>query len=243
VFEVFLWGMIMKFLDQLSDRITAAKNPETQWFILNRLAQIDGLTLDQAEHVIDWIDSERPDRSLSGMAAKDALRLAEAWTKALVARGDNIIETEEDLEILFTTSSGSRLVKLLTKNALMREGRQMNHCVGSMEPGDIYSIRNKANKAIATLTWTKDDDGRIEQLQGKGNGPIHPKYIKDTLEVLQFIGVELNSRWMEKLGYVQLASEVWHEIDTNWTKVKETTVGGTRYFWLPCGPNLKKKQG
>lgn len=230
-------------LDQLQDRLAQAKHPEAEWFILNRCQE--NVSLTEAEHLLDWFDAERLDRPLKGMSLADAKRLAQEWVDALVKRGDHIVETEEDIEVLFTTSRGSRFVKLLTKRALQREGCAMRHCLGSMEPGNHYSIRNAKNRSIATMTieFSGDDEtGRhISQLQGKGNGPIHPKYIADTLEVLQFLKIELNSRWMQKLGYTELATEVWEEIDTNWTNVKECTIGGTRYFWLPGGPHLKKK--
>ena len=226
---------------QLNDRLEVHPHPEAQWYVINQLSKCDDMGLDEAEHILDWFEQERVGRTIKYMNVEDVRRLAEAWTTALIKKGNDIIETEDDLEVLFVTSAGSRFCKLLTKNALIREGKQMSHCVGSMQPGDIYSIRTSTNKPIATLTYEKDNSGRITQLQGKGNGPIHPKYITDTIEVLRFLDVTLDSRWMTKLGYNELADEVWEEIDRNWTNVKEVTVGGTRYFWLPGGPQLKRK--
>ena len=91
------------------------------------------------------------------------------------------------------------MVKLKGKNAFEREGYLMRHCVSSYYGKDteVYSLRDKDNNPHATLE--KD-----QQIKGKGNGSINPKYVKYIVEFLEEIGMEVGDNEMKNLGYVNV---------------------------------------
>jgi hypothetical protein len=79
----------------------------------------------------------------------------------------------------------------------------MSHCLGgysARKDYDIYSLRDKNNKPHATFEVSKKDKD-ILQIKGKGNGPIHPKYIHRVLAFLKKLGMDIRESEMVNLGY------------------------------------------
>lgn len=164
----------------------------------------------EAEHIIDYLCSDKSPQRLMKMSYEEAKSNTDKWNKALQKKGKNIIDTDSDIEFTIKTGDGFDVVKLKTKKAFEREGYLMRHCLGSYNPEsnvEIYSFRDSKNMPHATIEIRRDSE-EINQIKGKGNGPIHPKYISGVLEFLKFIGKDIRPTEMRYLGYYHIPSDV-----------------------------------
>jgi hypothetical protein len=151
------------------------------------------------EHVLDWIENEKPPK-LEKMIWEEALSSAEKWSKAQQKKGEHIKEIAEDTELVMDFKDGFRFMKLIGKRAYEREGYLMGHCVASYygKDDEIYSLRDKNNMPHATISKSS------QQIKGRGNGSIHPKYIRYVVEFLEFLKVPVRDSEMANLGYVNI---------------------------------------
>lgn len=167
-------------------------------------------TSHEIEHIIDFLVSPSAPPRLRKMSYVDAKRKAVEWSKALQKKGKDIVDVDEDIETIHDFLDGTKIVRLKTKKAFQREGFLMSHCVGGYSPDDknclIYSYRDKSNMPHATFEVRKEDES-INQIKGKGNGPIHPKYIHPILAFLKSIGMEIRPNDMKNLGYHHIHSD------------------------------------
>ena len=164
-----------------------------EWCLTVLLAHCkkNATSVHEREHTIDYLISSDAPKRLRKMSYAQAETAAKKWSDANQKKGRDRVETDEDTELLEDLGDGTRIVKLLTKKAYEREGFLMRHCLGGYTPGSstIYSLRDKNNEPHVTFEMTKTGD-TIQQVKGKGNGCIHPKYIDPTLAFLEKIGVE-----------------------------------------------------
>ena len=151
-------------------------------------------TTEEMEHIIDFFVSEKP--KVSRMSYAEAKVLAEKWNKAQQKKGCKIDETKKDTEVVLDFKDGFKFVKLVGKAAYEREGFLMNHCVASYfgKSVEIFSLRDKDNMPHCTVE--KD-----QQIKGKGNGDIHPKYIDYVVRFLEHSGMAVRDSEMAHLGY------------------------------------------
>lgn len=159
-------------------------------------------SVEEREHIIDYLLSADAPKRLRRMSYAQAKDSAQKWSEANQKRGRGIVETDEDTKKFLDLDDGTRIVKLLTKKAYEREGAMMRHCLGGYSPGSstIYSLRDKKNEPHVTFEITKSGDS-VQQVKGKGNGLIHPRYINSTLAFLKHLGIEVRSSEMKNLGY------------------------------------------
>lgn len=160
----------------------------------------------ELEHIIDYLASPSAPQRLMKMSIVQAKEAAEKWSKANQKKGRAIVDEDADLKTLHEYSDGSRIVKLLTKKAFEREGFFMAHCVGGYQVSkeiEIYSYRDAKNFPHATFEVRKNG-GEVVQIKGKGNGPIHPKYIMPILDFLTSIGQKPRPSEMKNLGYYHI---------------------------------------
>lgn len=164
-------------------------------------------SVEEREHIIDYLISSAAPTRLRKMSYAQAKTAAEKWSAANQKKGRDRVETAEDTELLEDLGDGTRIVKLLTKRAYEREGFLMRHCLGGYTPGSssVFSLRDKNNEPHVTFEMTKKGD-TIQQVKGKGNGSIHPKYIDPTLAFLKKIGVEVRPSEMQNLGYYHVTT-------------------------------------
>lgn len=115
------------------------------------------------------------------------------------AKQDNIKASREGVQVIKTyPESGLQAVRLLTKEALDYEGKQMGHCIGSgsydksLEDGSrqYYSIRELSAdgewKPHVTFECEKDI---IRQCKGKNNTAVIGRYLKEARDfAAQLIG-------------------------------------------------------
>ena len=165
----------------LNDIIKYAKGMEVKqdvfdWINSHLKAQLekDGVIgQSEVEHIIDYMASDKRPKRISKMSYAQAEANTEKWNKALIKKGSKIIEIESDVEVIKDFKDGFKIVKLIGKAAYEREGFLMRHCVASYygSSKEIYSLRDAENQPHCTME--KD-----QQIKGKGNGSISPKYIK-----------------------------------------------------------------
>lgn len=190
-------------------------------------------TSQEIEHIIDFLVSSAAPARLRKMSYADAKRKTDEWSKANQKKGKNLSDTDNDIETVHDFLDGTRIVRLKTKTAFQREGFLMSHCVGGYSPDDknclIYSYRDKNNMPHATFEVRKEDES-INQIKGKGNGPIHPKYIHPILAFLKSIGMEIRPNDMQNLGYYHI-----HQESVSYLKKSDkaasqlTTINGETY--------------
>ena len=154
---------------------------------------------DEVEHIIDYLILGDTSLNMQKMAYLEARKNAEKWVKTQQKKGAHIIETPEDTEVVLDFKDGFKVVKLIGENAYKREGFLMSNCVASYYGNDkvIYSLRDADNMPHCTMEHD-------QQIKGKGNGDIHPKYVGYVVKFLEFVGMTVGDNEMEHLGYVNI---------------------------------------
>ncbi len=185
---------------------------------------------DQVEHIIDYLVSpDAPQKNLTAMSYTDAFKNAEKWMKVQIKKGEHIKETAKDTKVVLDFKDGFKIVQLVGKNAYEREGYLMRHCVASYygSSKEIYSLRDSDNMPHCTME--KD-----QQVKGKGNGNIHPKYVGYVVQFLEHVGMTVGDSEMAHLGYI------------NVEKFKKDLSKDTKYFnkkYVPDDEKLLDKDG
>lgn len=190
-------------------------------------------TIDDIEHILDYLVSPAAPKRLQKMSFVDAKRKAREWSEANQKKGRGLVDSDQDLETIHDFFDGTRIVKLKTKDAFKREGFLMGHCVGGYNPDSanchIYSYRDSKNMPHATFEVQKRSN-EIVQIKGKGNGPIHPKYIHPILAFLKAIGMIIRPSDMSNLGYYHIPKTQLEWIKRYPEAVKQVCeIGGESY--------------
>lgn len=190
----------------------------------------------EIEHILDYLSSDAAPQRLRKMSYEQASIAAEKWSAAAQKKGRDLVDiVDEDIKIIHDFGDGTKIVELLTKKAFERESFFMRHCSGNLDPKNIkiYSYRDADNEPHATFEVDKDGD-EIRQIKGKGNGPIHPKYIHPILFFLKHIGMDVREHDMKNLGYYIVPDKaknlVSMFVDRNGNPAKYTTIAGKEYL-------------
>lgn len=198
--------------------------------------------LQEIEHIIDYLNSEYAPKNLVGLQYKSATINAQKWVNWLQKTAGNIMETDADVEIFIDFKNGVKLVKLIGKAAFEREGKLMGHCVASYygkSSSNVYSLRDSQNRPHCTIEVTKEGE-TIQQIKGRGNGAIHPKYIKYILKSLKKLGNEVREHDMPNLGYLTPEKEYWNFVESNFTGIQHITLNNKKYLYKYS--NMKNKE-
>jgi hypothetical protein len=153
---------------------------------------------EEIEHIIDYL-AQSTIKQMDRVTYEQAKNKSELWVKKLQSEAEKIKETKDDVEVIHDFKDGFKIVKLVGRNAYLREGKLMRNCVASYYGKDIeiYSLRDKFNKPHCTME--KD-----QQIKGKGNGDIHPKYVKYIIKFLELSGMTVGDDEMKHLGYINV---------------------------------------
>ena len=158
------------------------------------------LSIDTQEHIVDYLNSTDSPAKLEGMSVKQAIGKAQIWIDNLNEKAKGISENKNDTKIILELNNGYKIVQLIKEPAYKREGMLMRNCVASYfgKNVEIYSLRDRHNMSHCTIE--KD-----QQIKGKGNGDISPKYIDFIITFLEFIGMNVRDNEMKHLGYKVVA--------------------------------------
>ncbi len=183
-------------------------NDEIIWWLENTgkaAIKKDKIIETDLEHIIDWMVSDNAPARLKKMSIADAARKTGEWTRRNIKKGSKLLELDADVETFIDFNDGFKFVSLLTKTAFQREGSLMCHCLGGYNPAPdlkIYSLRDSKNNPHCTIEVRGELD--INQIKGKGNGNIHPKYINYVLDFLEKVGMKVRASEMRNLGFYHI---------------------------------------
>ena len=152
----------------------------------------------EIEHILDYLYSTGKTFKVGYITIKEK---ADKWSKKLQQVVVKDIEKEGvDYKVLKKWKNGFKVVKLISKESYQREGKLMSHCVADYygKDDEIYSLRDEKNLPHCTMSKSS------EQIKGKGNNGIIPKYIKYVVEFLEKVGMEVRGSEMKNLGYVNI---------------------------------------
>lgn len=104
-----------------------------------------------------------------------AVEASRRWHRGLARRAERETAHAGDagaVEEVLGLDAGARWVRLLTPEALDREGAAMGHCVGGggYDDVEILSLRDVRNRPHVTVEVGKE--GGFVQVKGRGNGPV-----------------------------------------------------------------------
>ena len=188
----------------------------------------------EIEHIIDYLNSPQAPKRLIRMSYDQAKASTDKWLKTMMKRGNNIVETDADVEIILRSkSTGFRLVKLVGENAFKREGFLMKHCVASYAgktDTEVYSLRDANNSPHCTIE-VQQKNGEIAQIKGKGNGSIHPRYIRYVLKILKYFKMEIRDSEMQNLGYFLPSEGLRSFIDLNFKSFQYISFQSKKYIY------------
>ena len=183
---------------------------------------------DEIEQILDDLFSNKID--ISKIGYKTLLEKTMKWHKKLQQVSTKKDETEGvDYEVFLDFKDGFQVVTLKSKASYEREGKLMSHCVASYygRSSKIYSLRDCKNMPHCTIEeW--------QQIKGKGDAKIDPKYIDYIVKFLEKIGMRVGENEMKNLWYFKLET-----IDKDLTCEKQ-------YNGYVCEKNLdqvKDKEG
>jgi hypothetical protein len=186
----------------------------------------------EIEHILDFLASDKAPTRLKKMSYAQAKAATDKWNKTLIKKGEHIQESEADIKVLKRFSDGFKLVELVGENAFKREGYLMRHCAGSYANRTntkVLSLRDPLNMPHATFELQQD---QMNQIKGKGNGSIHPDYIKKVLAVLKMFKVDVRSSEMENLGYIEVSDTVGTMLKKEFTGAKFLKIKDSEYFYV-----------
>jgi hypothetical protein len=226
----------MKNLDQYL--LQAETEKVQQWVRINLKNYLKKNEENQTEieHIIDFLKSDKAPTRIQFMSYDEANKGAEKWTNNLIKKAADIVETEADVKTYIDFGDGFKFVKLKGKNAFDREGNLMRHCVAGYydkKGCKVYSLRDPNNNPHCTIEIVKEQ-GIVQQIKGKGNGPIHPKYISYVLQFLKKKKMDIRDNEMENLGYSCLdflGDGTWQYLEENFKGIKYISWNNKKYFY------------
>ncbi len=201
----------------IQDFLNRPNKDETKWWISNTLAKKvkkdPSVSYQEVEHIVDYLNSDAAPKRFQKMDYITAKQKSLEWVEKLRKKASEIAETEQDTKSVLKFKDGFRLVRLVGESAYKREGYIMKHCVASYygKETKIYSLRDQNNEPHATFEVTGSD--QLQQIKGKGNGHIHPKYIQKVIRCLKRLGKTVNPNDMVNLGYVEVSPYLKGVID------------------------------
>jgi len=200
-----------------------AKNDEVLYWInhnLKNYLEKNRENQSEIEHILDFLHSEDAPKRLTKMSYNEANESAKRWVKRMVKKGSQLEDVEDvDFDVELDFGDGFKLVRLKTELAFNREGSLMSHCVSSYfdKNSRIYSLRDSRNMPHCTLEIPEGRES-FNQCKGKGNGPIHHKYIKYVLDVMRHFKIDMRDSEMNNLGYFRPESVGASSAQVKWFK-------------------------
>lgn len=158
----------------------------------------------EIEHILDFL-YQKHDMDISKVGYKVLAQKANKWSMKLqlkASKKDTEIRNK-DWSISLDFKDWFKFVKLKSKEAYAREWKLMSHCVGGYhgrEGIEIHSLRDEKNNPHCTVEL-RTEWGYINQIKGKGNWSIDPKYIDYVVRFLEKKGKEIRDYDMKNLGY------------------------------------------
>lgn len=189
-------------------------------------------------HWIDYLNT------LDGNINKITPEQMPLHIKRWEAQLQRIADNEEDgIETIHEYSDGFSWVRVFGKQSLNREGKLMNHCVGSYykqvkkEKTAIYSLRDAQNKPHCTIEIARTT---LKQIKGNSNTEVKSQYREYVLDFLDKKYVpykKIQPNELLNIGLVQIGHDIFDihhlpspikgDLDLAFTSIKELPDGLT----------------
>jgi hypothetical protein len=177
------------------------------------------------EHAISYLETVRdPSRVSVPLAIKGGVDLLEQENKK--ASSD---EDLEGIEVLHKFPDGYTFVNVVSKQALQREGKLMQHCVGQEQQAyirnvakgtlQIWSLRDKSNNPHCTIEYIPKTK-KINQIKGKQNNGVVSKYVPYVKKVLEIAKKKKMVTEIEDLINIGMV-----EVEGNWYDIHNLPPG------------------
>jgi hypothetical protein len=141
--------------------------------------------IDHLDHIVDWLNGLAPADPLivriDRVSVPQAIEHADQWTRRLARAADRRPDAGEAGVERILQFEALSWVKVVSPQALDREGKLMQHCVGSYASAvangrtTIYSLRDDKNDPHVTVEIKAD--GNVSQVKGKQNRPPVERYV------------------------------------------------------------------
>lgn len=214
--------------------LPASRQAEVLEWAQRVLRKRERLDYTEVEHILDFLGSDRSPTRLRRASYEQMLKGAEKWQKSLEKRGERFREEASDVKrVLSYPASGMVWVRLVGRAAYAREGFLMSHCVASYfgKAGHyVYSLRDAENKPHCTVEFSVNGNS-IQQIKGKGNGSIHPRYVRYVISFLKKKKVPVRSQELANLGYMELTG-LYKRLSAKYPEFKWMTLDGRKYLYL-----------
>lgn len=199
----------------------------------------------EIEHILDYLESPNAPLRFLKMSYDEANRQAKLWVERMQKKAGGVVETEEDTKVILRSKrTGMKFVQLIGEAAFKREGALMSHCVASYygkQGTKVYSLRDANNNPHCTIEVVGDN--QIQQIKGKGNGSIHPNYIKYIIKILKYFKLPVRPSELENLGYANYTEDYMKIFDQVYEDYKFITYEGKKYVYkhqnFKARPNVK----
>ena len=158
--------------------------------------------METISHWLDYLNTVEGD--VSRISIPQLQKKVKEWEESFAKQKAN---EEDGIELVHSYSDGFSWVNVFGKNSLNREGKLINHCVGSyynqVKNGSvsIYSLRDKSNKPHCTIELKH---GEIQQIKGNSNEAVKEQYRKYVIDFLKKKYVKFKSVIPEELLNINL---------------------------------------
>ena len=173
--------------DFKANKLTKAPVNAPQWLKDSIIKGEEVFTLDLSSkdkqvfnHWIDYLNTLPENKDLSKISIPQLITHVKEWDKTFAK---NKADEEDGIKVIKEYPDKYKWVNVFGENSLNREGKLMNHCVGSYYDSvkknkvQIFSLRDNNNKPHITIEYGLRDK-LIEQIKGKNNEPPVEKYMK-----------------------------------------------------------------
>ncbi len=164
----------------------------------------------ELEHIMDFFDNNPNLPRLSRMSVEAVLKAADDWVKAMNAKAKKQPDNPKFVKTVMEFPGGYRMVDLIGKTALEKEGSLMGHCVGGQTywdmvksgEGKIYSLRDSNNQPHVTIE-VKNSNNSTEQIKGVGNQAPSRRYWPMLRDFFQKTGIKVEDDY-RNVGFLRI---------------------------------------
>ena len=205
--------------------------------------------IQQLEHAIGWLKT-LPETKVLNVSVEEAIRQGDIFIES---ENKKVSLSEGEISVLHQYKNGYQIVSCLDAQALKREGKIMQHCVGNEEQNyiqrvgaktlQIWSLRDSKNNPHCTIEYDTKEK-RVVQIKGKQNLGVVSKYQHYVIEWLKKADQDnlIEEFNLNELRYIGILAQddIWYDINR---LPKNFNIKGnlrvTSSMTLPVGLNVR----
>jgi hypothetical protein len=163
--------------------------------------------------IFEWLDSSDVDSYLKQIQKLSVPFVYEKATDYQAKKYKNYLLTNSDDDIKddYLFSNGYKIVKIITKDAMNKESKNMKNCLHGIDVDDgesFYSLRDAFNRSHVTINVVSNE---ILQIKGKANSMVRNRYflmIREWISFRQLYVSDSNNFYY--LNAVRVGNEIVH---------------------------------